>query len=77
MLAGCAASLGGLAVNLKALQECRRLDRGIAPPTINETTDYRELSSDALARIKKANNGVAARNKCEDKVVDDYARAGK
>lgn len=38
-------------------------------------TDYADLSAAALATINRANRGSAARARCEDKVIDDYAKA--
>jgi hypothetical protein len=47
----------------------------VSPPSIEADTDYRKLSADALARLNKANRGSAARTRCEQKVIDDYAKA--
>lgn len=75
MLAGCAPSLGSLAVDLKGLKQCRRLDPAVRPPKIDGQSDYRAVAADALAGVKKANSGTASRNQCEDRFIDEYAAA--
>lgn len=78
LLAGCAPSLGTLAVNLKEpLEACRKLDpKVVGPgPSIGRKSDYRDLSPEALAALKKANDGTSRRNRCEDKVIESYAGA--
>ena len=42
---------------------------------VQNTSDYRDLTPEALAALKKANDGSAARTRCEDKVIADYAKA--
>lgn len=75
MLAGCAGSLGRLAVDLSALKECRKLTPQLNPPPIGEDSDYRDLAAQGLGQLSKANRGIVGRNRCDDRVIDDYARA--
>lgn len=75
MLTACAPSLGHLSVDLSALKECQKLGKKQPVPEISETSDYRDLSPEALAALKKANDGIGARTRCEDKVIADYAKA--
>lgn len=78
LLAGCAHSPGMLDVDLQALKECRRLDPTVPGPgpSIRNDSDYRDLSPEALAALKKANDGTARRNACENKVIEKYKNAG-
>lgn len=75
MLAGCASSLGKLTVDLSALKECRRLTPSLSQPPIGEDSDYRDLAAQGLGQLSKANRGIVARNRCDDRVIDDYASA--
>jgi hypothetical protein len=75
MLAGCALLPGKkLSVDLSALKECQRLGKRQPIPKIDEQSDYRDLSPEALAALKKANDGISARTKCEDSVIEKYAK---
>ena len=73
ILSSCASSPGELKVKLT--DQCQKLGGYVSPPSIEADTDYRKLSADALARLNKANRGSAARTRCEQKVIDDYAKA--
>ena len=73
-LCGCAGSLGKLDVDLAALKECQRLKGPVPVPQIADS-DYRVLSAQALAQLKKANGKDAARTRCEQNVIDKYAKA--
>ena len=76
MLAGCATSPGSsLKVDLSALTECQKLGREQPVPQISEDTDYRDLSPQALAALKKANDGARKRTKCENSVIEKYKAA--
>lgn len=75
MLGSCAQSPGHLSVNLSALKQCQKLGGRQPVPEIDDTSDYRDISPEALAALKKANDGSAARTRCEDKVIADYAKA--
>lgn len=80
LLAGCARLPATLAVNLKEpLAECRKLDPRVEGPgsRIGRNTDYRKLSAEALAGLRKANEGTESRNDCEDKVAGKYAAEPK
>lgn len=75
-LPGCATSPGKLSVDLTAVKECQRLGGPVAVPEITpKKTDYRVLSAQVLGQIRKANEGEQRRTECEDKVVDEYAKA--
>lgn len=74
-LAGCDTLSGKLSVDLEALKECQRLDRKMAVPSIEEDSDYRELSAEALAEIAKGNRAQADRTKCENGVIEKYKNA--
>lgn len=73
MLTACAPSLGHLSVDLEALKACQKLGRKQPIPEIDETSDYRDLSPEALAALKKANDGIGARTRCENNVIEQYA----
>jgi hypothetical protein len=75
MLGGCARSLGKLDVDLQALKECQKLKGPVSVPEIGENSDYRILSAEALGQLKKANSKDSARTRCEQKVIDQYAKA--
>jgi hypothetical protein len=76
MLAGCATSPGKLSVDLRApLMDCRRLEAPLKVPQITPDTDYRDLSSESLGTIAKGRRGQAARNRCEDDVIQKYETA--
>lgn len=74
-LAGCATSLGKLNVNLLAIQECQRLEMPLKAPSINASTDYRDLSAESLGDIARARQARAARLACENKVIERYRDA--
>ncbi len=78
-LAGCARSLGTLAVDLRGLKECRKLDPKVPGPgvSIGQNSDYRDLTPEALAALRKANDGTGRRNGCEDRFIDKYKTAGQ
>lgn len=71
-LPGCVTSQGKLSVDLGALKECRRLG---GPRPIPLIENYRALSAAALAELNKANKGDARRTRCDDKVIEQYAKA--
>lgn len=75
MLGACALwqEPGHLSVDLSALKECQKLGKRQPVPEIDDTTDYRDLSPEALAALKKANDGIGKRTKCEDGVIAKYA----
>lgn len=73
MLTSCASSPGSLAVKLT--DQCLRLGGIVPPPSITAASDYRELASDTLARLNRANRGSAARTRCEQQVINEYAAA--
>jgi hypothetical protein len=76
LLAACAPSLGNLGVDLKdSLSECRKLTPRRNAPNITEESDYRELSAGALGELNKSNKGITRRNSCDDRIIDDYAKA--
>lgn len=80
LLAGCGQLRGLLGVDLKRpLAECRKLDPRVPGPgsRIGPDTDYRKLSAEALADLRRANDGTARRNVCEDTVVEKYAGDAK
>lgn len=74
MLLGCAHSPGKLQVQIT--DECSKHGKQVPAPQIGEDSDYRELSVDALSALGTANRRIAARDKCEREVRDDYAKAG-
>ena len=79
LLAGCATLPGTPDVDLKAaLEACQQLDPKVPGPgpNIHRGSDYRDLSPEALAALKKANEGTARRNACEAKVIAKYANPG-
>jgi hypothetical protein len=76
-LSGCATSPGKLNVDLTAIKECQKLGGPVPVPEITRKSDYRVLSAQALGQLHKANSGAEQRTGCEDRVVDDYANAGK
>jgi chromosome condensin MukBEF ATPase and DNA-binding subunit MukB len=49
----------------------------VVPPDIQEATDYRSLSVEALAALRLANARNAALRRCDAKVIDDYAKAAR
>lgn len=75
-LAGCARFTGKLDVDLTALKECRKLTPKMQVSEIGEDTDYRALSAESGGTISKGNKAIDRRNRCDDKIVDDYAKAG-
>lgn len=68
----CASSPGRLAVDLQALKECKRIGGPVPIPPID---DYRKVSARALGGLRKANNRIVARDRCEDVVIAKYAAA--
>lgn len=74
LLAACATSPGRLGVDLRGLKECRRLDPKVQSPDIGPDSDYRDLSPEALAALKKANDGTGRRNACEDRFIGKYGK---
>ena len=77
MLPGCAGSLGKLSVNLNGLKECRKLTPAMRVSEIESETDYRALSAEALGVMNKGNKAIDRRNRCDDKVIGDYAKAAR
>ena len=75
-LAGCASSLGKLTVDLSGLKECRRLTPPASLPPVGEDSDYRDLAAQGFGQLNKTNKAIAARNRCDDKVINDYAKVG-
>lgn len=77
LLAACATSPGTLAVDLSGLKECRKLDPAVPGPgaSIGRSSDYRDLSPQALAALRKKNEGSERRNGCEDRFIDRYRTA--
>lgn len=59
------------------MKECRRLTPQVVVPKsdIDPNGDYRVVAAKSLGGIAKANKGLAARNRCEDKVISNYAKA--
>lgn len=74
-LAGCARFMGNLDVDLSALKECRNLTPKMKVSEIGEDTDYRALSAESGGTITKGNKAISRRNKCDDKVIEQYAKA--
>lgn len=75
-LASCAFSPalpGRLTVDLQAVKECQRLANAVPAPQISPQSDYRKLAPQALVQLHKANDAIAARNQCDQKVIDAYA----
>lgn len=75
MLADCARFSGNLSVDLKGLKECRKLTPALKVSPIGETSDYRALSAEAGGELNKGNKAIARRNRCDDNVIDRYAKA--
>jgi hypothetical protein len=75
MLASCAHSPGSLGVDLKALQECRRLEHRQSLPEITADSDYRDLSAASLGELQKDRMSTKARDNCENKVMQKYKDA--
>ena len=75
MLAGCARSLGKLDVDLTALKECRKLTPKGQVSAIDSESDYGAVTAEALGAVSKGNKAIDRRNKCDDKVIGDYAKA--
>lgn len=78
MLSGCAQSQlapapSQLSVNIT--DECGKLPGEVPPPPIDEKTDYRSLSAEALAALNQANKRNGALRTCHGHVIDQYARA--
>lgn len=73
MLTNCGSSPGHLSVQLS--QQCQALGAYVPPPAIDSSSDYRELSAEALAALNKANRQSAALRRCDKKIIDDYAKA--
>lgn len=74
-LLNCATSPGRLNVDLAALKECQRLDPKVEVKYIDDDADYRDLGPEALAALKKKNEGADARTRCENLVIAKYAAA--
>jgi hypothetical protein len=72
LASGCATSPGRLNVDLSALKECKRVGGQVPIPAID---DYRKVSALALGGLHKANQRLAARDRCDDKVIAKYATA--
>src|ERR1700682_1578789 len=70
----CVKSLGSLSVNIT--KECKRLPGHVPPPAIEDDTDYRALSAEALGGLKNANRHNAAIVACYDRVIAAYEKAG-
>jgi len=75
MLSGCASSRGKLNVDIGALKECRKLTQNQRVSEIGSESDYRVVAAEGLAAVSKANKAIVRRNKCDDKVIDQYAKA--
>lgn len=75
LLAGCARSMGSLSVDLSALKECRKLTPKMMVSEIVEDTDYPALSAESGGAMNKGNKALDRRNKCDDKVIGNYAKA--
>lgn len=75
MLPGCAKSLGKLDVDLTALKECRKLTPNLQVSEIESESDYRVVAAEALGTVSKGNKAIARRNRCDDKVIENYAKA--
>lgn len=78
MLSGCAQSRlapapSQLSVNIT--DECGKLPGMVPPPAIDEKTDYRTLSAEALAALNLANRRNGALRNCHGYVIDQYAKA--
>lgn len=74
-LTACVGSPGKLSVDLApSLEACRRLERDPSFPQIVDS-DYRILSAEALAEIRKAKDGKAARDACERRVIAKFKAA--
>ena len=74
-LTNCASSPGHLQVNVSSA--CQHLGANVPAPEISDTTDYRQLSAEALAALNKANRQSAALRRCDRKVIDEYAKAAR
>ena len=75
ILAGCARSLGKLDVDLTALKECRKLTPHARVSEIESESDYRSVAAEALGAVSKGNQAIDRRNRCDDKVIESYAKA--
>lgn len=76
MLAGCARLLGSLGVDLQAIEECQRLAPDQPIPQIGEDGDYRVLSAEALAALRKEREAKHRHLKCDLRVVERYKKGG-
>lgn len=74
-LLNCGTSPGRLNVDLAALKECQRLDPKVEVKYIDDDADYRDITPQALAALKKKNEGADARTRCENIVIAKYAAA--
>lgn len=74
-LLNCATSPGRLNVDLSALKECQRVDPKVEVKYIDDDSDYSDIAPEALAALKKKNEGADARTRCENKVIAKYAAA--
>jgi hypothetical protein len=72
-LTGCGASRAVGDLQVRLTRECLRLGGTVKPPEIDANSDYRKLSADALGRLQQANRGSAARTRCEQRVIANYA----
>lgn len=75
-LPGCVSSPGKLSVDLgPALKECQKLGSPVSVSSFDDKSDYADLSAETLAALNKAHRGSLARTRCEDQVIDGYAKA--
>lgn len=73
-LQGCAHSPGSLQVNIT--DECRKLPGKVTPPDVTEDSDYRAVAAEALSAVNTANKRFEARDECDQRVIDRYAKGG-
>lgn len=75
-LESCGLSPGRLSVDLgPALRECQKLSPKVDVRYIEDESDYRDIAPEALAALKKANQGASARTRCENRLIAKYAAA--
>lgn len=80
MLTGCAHSQDSpplVELNVQITHECERLRPSKKIPTIERTTDYKNLSVEALTLLKQRDRQGDRYASCILRVIDQYAGAAK
>lgn len=75
-LPGCARLLGSLDVDLQAIAECKRLAEQDQPIPQIQGADFRVLSAEALAALRKEREAKHRHLKCDERVVERYKKGG-